>query len=86
MESFELERRVMVDVINSDIQSNDQAEERKRLEKENGDVYDTQELQEKYAVESFMAPLVVVREKATGKLGTLYFQHSPRFYFGWEEE
>jgi hypothetical protein len=30
----------------------------------------------------FMAPLVVVRRKHDGKKGSLEFQHSPRFYFG----
>ena len=31
-----------------------------------------------------MAPLVVVRRKSDGVKGSLMFQHSPRFYFGFE--
>jgi hypothetical protein len=32
-------------------------------------------------VHSFLAPFVVVTEKATGEKGTLEFTHMPRFYF-----
>jgi hypothetical protein len=34
----------------------------------------------------FAAPLIVVKERKTGKLGSLEFQHSPRFYFNWQED
>ena len=54
---------------------------KEELEKKYGKVYDTTELQEHFEVESFLAPYVVVREKATGKKGTLEFSHRPRFYF-----
>jgi hypothetical protein len=33
-----------------------------------------------------MAPLVVVRERATGKKGSLEFTHNPRAYFNWVED
>jgi len=46
-----------------------------------GDVYDTQELQEKFTVDSFAAPCVVVYRKVDGVKGTLEFTHSPRFYY-----
>ena len=32
----------------------------------------------------FTAPLVVVRRKSDGQKGSLMFQASPRFYFGFE--
>ena len=32
----------------------------------------------------FMAPLVVVKRKSDSPKGSLYFQHSPRYYYGFE--
>ena len=49
------------------------------------DVYDTKELMEKFEVEAFYAPIILVTRKEDGKKGTLLFQHSPRFYFAFEE-
>ena len=54
---------------------------RQALEAQYGQVWDTQELSRDFEVEGFMAPLVVVRRKADGRLGSLEFQHQPRFYF-----
>ena len=54
---------------------------RQALEAKYGQVWDTQELSRDFDVEGFMAPLVVVRRKADGRLGSLEFQHQPRFYF-----
>ena len=54
---------------------------RPALEARYGQVWDTQELSRDFEVEGFMAPLVVVRRKADGQLGSLEFQHQPRFYF-----
>ncbi len=54
---------------------------RQALEARYGQVWDTQELSRDFEVEGFMAPLVVVRHKADGRLGSLEFQHQPRFYF-----
>ena len=54
---------------------------RQALEARYGQVWDTQELSRDFEVEGFMAPLVVVRRKADGRLGSLEFQHQPRFYF-----
>jgi len=51
-----------------------------------GQAWDTAELCRDFAVEGFMAPLVVVRRKADGKVGSLFFQHGPpRLYFCWQE-
>jgi hypothetical protein len=49
-----------------------------------GNVWTTAELSERFEVIGFMAPFAVVREKATGKKGTVMFQHSPRLYFNFE--
>ena len=46
------------------------------------EVWDTDELREEFEVTGFLAPFVVVRRKSDGKKGSLEFQHSPRFYFG----
>lgn len=62
---------------------NNACRERENLEKVHGkeNVWDTKELQEKFEVLSFLAPFCSVREKATGREGTVMFQHQPRFYF-----
>jgi hypothetical protein len=57
---------------------------REALEAEHGKVWSTAELSEDFEVLGFMAPVVVVRRKGDGRKGSLYFQHSPRFYFGFE--
>jgi len=49
-------------------------------------VWDTQELQRDFDVLGFMAPFVVVTRKADGKKGSLTFQHSPRFYYGFQAD
>ena len=55
---------------------------REALEAEHGQVWSTQELRQEFEVIGFMAPHVVVRRKSDGRKGSLEFQHSPRFYFG----
>lgn len=50
------------------------------------EVWDTAALREAFEVLGFMAPFVVVRRKADGVRGSLKFTHSPRFYFGFEED
>ena len=57
---------------------------REVLEAQYGQVWDTDQLTADYDVLGFMAPLVVVRRKSDGQKGSLYFQGSPRFYFGFE--
>ena len=51
-----------------------------------GKVWDSQGLRQDFEVLSFLAPFVVVKERKTGKKGTLEFQHLPRFYFSWQED
>ena len=54
---------------------------REALERQHGQVWDTQQLAQDFEVIGFLAPLVVVRRKADGVKGSLEFQHMPRFYF-----
>jgi hypothetical protein len=57
---------------------------REYLEAQHGQVWDTSQLSEDFDVLGFMAPIVVVRRKSDGVKGSLFFQHNPRFYFGFE--
>ena len=57
---------------------------REVLEARYGRVWNTTQLAEDFEVIGFMAPLVVVRRKADGVKGSLYFQHQPRFYFAFQ--
>lgn len=60
--------------------------DRNKLAEKYGRVWNTTELQEEFEVQGFMAPFVVVRQKGTGKRGSLMFQHAPRFYFSWKPD
>jgi hypothetical protein len=73
-------RRTMVQQINTD------AGDRERLEAQHGRVWDTQQLQADFEVLSFAAPLIVFREKKSGQMGSLFFQHQPRFYWGFQPD
>lgn len=81
METEELVRRAMVDKINSEVETTEEDKERARLEAKYGQVWDTQQLQEDFSVQRFLAPMVIVTRKSDGAKGTLDFQHHPRFYF-----
>ncbi len=59
---------------------------RTELEQRYGTVLDPVELAAAYKVMRFMAPLVVVKRKADGRIGSLEFQHNPRFYFNWQAD
>lgn len=73
-------RREQVVEINADPAS------REGLEAKHGQVWDTQQLREDYEVLGFMAPLVVVRRRSDGTKGSLYFQHNPRYYYGFQAD
>jgi len=60
------------------------AADRERMEIAHGQVWTTSELQEDFEVIQFAAPYVIVRERSTGRKGSLLFQHDPRFYYGFE--
>ena len=68
-------RRTLVQEINAD------PDGRETLEKEHGQVWDTNELSQDFEVRGFMAPFVVVVRKSDGAKGSLMFQSRPRFYF-----
>jgi hypothetical protein len=57
---------------------------REALEKQYGKVWDTAQVREEFSVTGFMAPFVAVERKSDGKVGTLTFQHAPRFYFDFQ--
>jgi hypothetical protein len=86
MDETEQIRRKMVHDINSKVQSDDKDLERKRLEEQYGKVWSTSQIQDDFLVIGFAAPFVVVKRISDGKKGTLEFQHSPRFYFNFQEE
>ena len=65
---------------------NAQPGSREALEAQHGQVWDTRQLGEDFNVLGFMAPLVVVQRKSDGRKGSLYFQHSPRYYYGFEPD
>ena len=69
-------RRILTQAINS------KRAERAELEKSHGQVWDTQQLQEDFSVKGFAAPFVIATRKSDGKVGSLLFQHDPRFYWG----
>ena len=46
----------------------------------------TSEMTAEFEVLGFLAPYVVVRRKSDSKTGSLQFRHSPRVYFGWQED
>lgn len=58
---------------------------RQRLSEQYGQVWNTEEMSRDFVAVGFMAPYVVVRRKSDGKEGTLTFQHSPRFYYDFQE-
>jgi hypothetical protein len=59
---------------------------REILEAVFGKVYSTDELRLEWEVVGFFAPLVVVKSRADGGLGSFEFQHSPRFYFNYKRD
>ena len=72
-------RREMVGYINSN------AAARAALEERYGQVWDSDEIREDFDVIGFAAPMMIVSRKSDGKQGSLVFQHSPRFYWGFQE-
>jgi hypothetical protein len=48
-------------------------------------VWNGAELARDFDVLGFVAPLVVVRRKPDGKLGSHLFGHHPRYYFAFQE-
>jgi len=57
---------------------------REYLEHQHGQVWDTAQVQQDFEVIGFAAPLVAVRRMSDNRKGSLMFQGSPRYYFGFE--
>jgi hypothetical protein len=74
-------RRARLAEIASAVESQDTSSERRRLEGQYGQVWDTAQLAMDFEVLGFMAPYVVVRRRADERKGSLEFQHHPRFFF-----
>ena len=66
------------------VEINAQPGSREYLEAKHGQIWNTSELSDDFEVVGFMAPVVVVRRKSDGQKGSLFFQHHPRFYYGFE--
>jgi len=60
--------------------------QREELEEKYGEVWDTQQMQDKFTVIGFLAPYAEVTENESGKKGTIEFQADPRFYFNFIED
>ena len=54
---------------------------RAELQAEHGEVWDSDELLRDFEPVGFLAPFVIVKRRSDGVLGSLMFQHGPRFYF-----
>ena len=65
---------------------NAESAERADLESRHGRVWSSSELRADFTVLEFHAPVVVVQRKSDSKLGSLFFQHFPRFYFDFKED
>ncbi len=73
-------RRALVLKINSE------AAERTDLERRHGRVWNSVEMAADFEALEFLAPFVVVRRRIDAKLGSLFFQHHPRFYYDFQED
>ena len=54
---------------------------RAELQAEHGEVWDTDEMVRDFEPVGFLAPFVMVKRRSDGVVGSLMFQHAPRFYF-----
>lgn len=59
--------------------------EKEELENIHEEVLSTSEAVQKYEFIAFCAPFVEVRRRMDGQIGTLEFQHCPRFYYKFVE-
>ena len=68
------------------VEINSEAADRATLEARHGQVWDASQLANDFEALGFAAPLVVVKRRADNILGSLMFQHHPRYYFCFEED
>ncbi len=57
---------------------------REALEAQHGQVWSTDQLCADFVVLGFAAPVVIVRRRSDDAKGSLFFQHQPRLYWGFE--
>ena len=78
----------MIDDIRRALQAdlNNNAGERAELEAQHGRVWTLDELRVEFEILQFAAPFVIVQRRSDGVRGSMMFQHSPRFYFGFQPE
>lgn len=55
---------------------------REQLEQQHGQVWDEEQVLQDFSVLGHADPIAVVMRRADGKLGSMRFQHLPRFYWG----
>jgi hypothetical protein len=60
--------------------------ERANLEVRHGQVWNTAELARDFEVLGFAAPFVIAKRRSDHQLGSLIFQHCPRYYFGFKAD
>jgi hypothetical protein len=77
-DALESVRRTRLAQINSD------PKDREALAAQYGQVWNTEELAREFEVLGYLAPFVVVRRTSDGRLGSLEFQHDPRYYFSFQ--
>jgi hypothetical protein len=58
--------------------------QRSIIERRHGRVWSAAELANDFEVVGFAAPFAVVRRKTENQLGSLLFQHRPRYYFAFQ--
>ena len=68
------------------LEINAEPAERPTLEARHGQVWSALELADDFEIVGFAAPFAVVRRKADHQLGSLLFQHHPRYYFAFKED
>jgi len=56
------------------------------LEAQYGQVWNTAEMGRDFEVLGFAAPFVIVKRRADHQLGSLLFQHRPRYYFSFQAD
>jgi hypothetical protein len=66
------------------VEINCQPADRAALEARYGQVWSTSELAGDFEVVGFAAPFVVVKRRADNEVGSLMFQHNPRYYFAFQ--
>jgi hypothetical protein len=79
-DSIEDVRRALLHEINAE------PAQRSIIEHRHGRVWSAAELAKDFQVLGFAAPFVVVRRKADNQLGSLLFQHYPRYFFAYQED